>query len=243
MSDPQDKAKVKKENPFINIIANIALPVFILNKSSYFPGDNKSLIALAVALSFPLAYGLWDLLKNSRTNYFSILGLVNTLITGLFAVYKLGGDWFAIKEAAFPALLGVAVFISSYIKKPFLKTLLFSSGMLKVEEIHKAVKEKNNESALDKVFIKSNTLFSLSFFVSAALNFILAIYIFAPLGAHLSDEEQSMALNSQISQMTWMGFLVIGIPMFIFLGATFYILFKDLKRVTGLSEEEMLAIN
>lgn len=243
MSETVGTQQAKRENPFINIIANIALPVFILNKSSYFPGDNKSLMALGVALSFPIAYGLWDLFKNSRTNYFSILGLVNTLITGMFAVYKLGGGWFAIKEAAFPAILGVAVLASSYIKKPFLKTLLFSSGMLKTEEIKKAAQEKNNETALDKVFMKSNTLFSFSFFVSAALNFVLAIYIFAPLEAHLNDEEKSIALNSQISQMTWMGFLVIGIPMFAFLGATFYILFKDLKRVTGLSEDEMLSLN
>lgn len=234
---------VKRENPFINIIANIALPVLILNKSSYFPGDYKSITALGVALSFPLAYGLWDLFKNSRTNYFSILGLVNTLITGLFAVYRFEGFWFAVKEGAFPALLGIAVFASSYFKKPFLKTLLYSSGMFRVNEIAKAVETKNNEDDLKKVFIKSNTLFSLSFFLSAALNFVLAIYVFSPLEKTLSEEDKSIALNAQISQMTWMGFLVIGVPMFVFLGATFYVLFKDLKRITGLSEEEMLSLN
>ena len=105
--------EAKKENPFLNLLANIILPVFILNKTSLFPGENKALLALGVALIFPIGYGLWDLFKNSKTNYFSILGLVNTLITGLFAVFTLGGIWFAIKEAALQACLGMGVYFSS----------------------------------------------------------------------------------------------------------------------------------
>jgi len=230
----------KKENPFISLIANLILPVVILNKSHLFPTEHKALIALVVALSFPLGYGIWDYFTNSRKNYVSILGVINTLVTGAFAVLKLGGDWFAIKEAAFPAILGVTVYLSSYFKKPLLKTMLFASGLFRFDRIDEAAKEANNETALEKVYIKCNNLFAVSFFVSALLNFFLALYIFSPLPHDLSEEEKSVVLNEQISQMTWKGMLVIGLPMMIFLGLTFYILFKDLKKVTGLTEDEIL---
>ena len=223
------------------MIANIFLPVVILNKSELFPTEHGSIIALCVALSFPVGYGLWDWFKNSRKNYLSLLGVVNTLITGVFALYKLSGDWFAIKEAAFPAVLGLAVYISSYVKRPLLKTMLMASGLLKYDQIEEGAKNTTSLKDLDKVFIKCNSLFSLSFFVSAALNFFLALYIFSPLPNTMSEEAKSNALNGQISQMTWMGMLVIGLPMFIFLGVTFYIFFKDLKKVTGLNEDEILS--
>ena len=234
------KQSIKKEKPFVNLIANIFLPVIILNKSELFPTDHKSLIALCIALSFPIGYGLWDWFKNSRKNYLSLLGVVNTLITGVFALFKLSGDWFAIKEAAFPAILGLAVYISSYLRKPLLKTMLIASGLLRYEKIEEGAKNTTSLKDLDKVFIKCNSLFSLSFFVSAALNFFLALYIFSPLPASMSEEAKSLALNNQISQMTWMGLLVIGLPMFVFLGVTFFVFFKDLKKVTGLNENEIL---
>lgn len=230
----------KRENPIINILANIALPVMILNKTHLFPGEHKAILALVVALAFPLGYGLWDLAKNSRKNYFSALGLVNTLITGLFAIFTLSGIWFAVKEAAFPALLGVAVYLSSYFKKPFLKSLLSSSGLMKMSAIQTAAEERGQSEKVELAFLKSNTLFSISFFISAVLNFALAIYIFTPISSEFSEEQKATILNQQISQMTWKGMLVISLPMLAFLAVTFYLLFRNLKEATGLTEEEML---
>lgn len=232
--------KPKKENPFINLLANILLPVFILNKTSYFPGENKALWALGIALLFPIGYGLWDLFKNSKTNYFSILGLVNTLITGLFAIFTLSGFWFAVKEAALPACLGIGVYISSIKNKPFIKSLISSSGMFDMDLIEAKSSELSAEKYLHESFLKANSLFSISFFISAFLNFVLAIYIFKPMTASLSASEQAITLNQQISQMTWAGMLVISVPMVFFLGFTFYRLLKDLERTTGLTQEEIL---
>jgi len=230
----------KKENPFVNLLANIILPVFILNKTALFPGDNKALFALGVALLFPMGYGLWDLIKNSKTNYFSILGLVNTLITGLFAVFALNGFWFAVKEAALPACLGVGVYITSVKGKPFIKNLISSSGMFDMDLITSKSQELNSESNVKTSFLKANKLFSISFFISAALNFILAIYIFKPIAAETAKAEKAILLNGQISQMTWAGMLVISVPMIFFLGFTFYKLIQDLQQHTGLTQDEII---
>jgi len=232
--------KTKKENPFVNLIANIILPVFILNKTALFPGEHKALLALAVALLFPIAYGLWDLVQNSKTNYFSILGLINTLITGLFAVFALDGFWFAVKEAALPACLGVGVYISSLKNKPFIKNLIASSGLFNMDLIQEKSTELKTEKGIEKSFLKANKLFSYSFFISAVLNFVLAVYIFKPIEESSSDADKAVVLNGQISQMTWAGMLVISVPMVFFLGFTFYKLIQDLQSHTGLSQDEII---
>lgn len=230
----------KKENPFINLFANILIPVIVLNKTSLFPGENKALWALGAALIFPLAYGLWDLIKNSKTNYFSVLGVVNTLITGLLAVFQLDGFWFAVKEAAMPTILGISVYISSVQHKPFFKTFINMSGLLKMNLIEATATEENKTTEVASSFIKANNLFALSFFLSAVLNFALAIYIFSPVPEGTSAEDKAVILNGQISQMTWVGMAAIGLPMMFFLAATLFQLFKDLQKHTGLSQEDML---
>lgn len=229
----------KRENPFINIFANILIPVFILNKTSWFPGDNKALWALIVALAFPMAYGLWDLIQNSKINYFSLFGLLSTLITGLLALFQLGGIWFAIKEAALPALLGIGTYFTSISGKPFFRDFIISSGLLQINKINEKAEERQKEEEVQKAFVASNNLFSVSFFISAILNFALAIYIFSPISSELSAAEKSEVLNSQVSQMIWAGMLVIGLPMVFFLMFTVLKLLKDLEKITGLNKEEL----
>ncbi len=233
----------KKENPFVNLLANIILPVFIINKTALFPGEHKALLALGVALFFPISYGLWDLIQNKKTNYFSILGLVNTLITGLFAVFAFEGFWFAVKEAAMPAVLGVGVYLTSLKGSPFFKKFIEMSGLLKMSSIEEKAAELGTKKEVHLSFIKANNLFALSFFLSAVLNFALATYIFKPIDLDLSQTEKASILNGQISQMTWMGMAAIGLPMMVFLAATLFKLFKDLQKYTGLEQDEMLVQN
>ncbi|WP_374030368.1 VC0807 family protein [Bdellovibrio bacteriovorus] len=103
-----------KENGLLNIVFNIVLPVLILNKLSKFIGP---FWALVLALAFPLGYGAYDLIKRKKFNAFSALGLLNVLLTGGLALLGLHGFWFAVKEAAFPALVGLFVLGSAFTKK------------------------------------------------------------------------------------------------------------------------------
>ena len=123
LEKPAPTKEPAKENAFLNLIFNIALPVFILNKLSKTIGP---LNALILALAFPLAYGAYDLIKRKKVNAFSILGLLNVSLTGGLALMGLNGFWFAVKEAAFPALVGCFVLGSAFTKKPFIETLFLN---------------------------------------------------------------------------------------------------------------------
>ena len=110
--------KEQQRDSFLNLFLDIILPVIILNQLSKRFGDNGPLIALVVALSLPVGHGLYDILVKKKKNLFSILGVVNISMTGGLALFSFEGFWFAVKEAAFPTVIGVAVLWSSFTSKP-----------------------------------------------------------------------------------------------------------------------------
>lgn len=227
----------KPENSFLNLIFNIVIPVFILNKGSAHLG---SLPALLVALTFPLSYGLYDLYKRRKWNGFSILGFTNVLVTGSLAVAGLGGIWFSIKEAFFPFLIGLFVWLSARRENPFVKTFILNPATMNVDKIEEKLKEQNKESEFQAHLVTSTRLLASSFFLSALLNFILAQRIFTPLDPALESEARAVALNQQIAQMTTWSAAVILVPSMIFLMGILWHLLRGIRQMTGMPTEEIL---
>ncbi len=225
-----------KENPVVNLIANVVLPVFVLKQLSAW----SPLYALLLALTFPLGYGLWSYWKSKKINFISLLGLLNTLFTGGFALFKLDGFWFVVKEAAFPLLIGCFVMFSAFSKKPFLRLMLFETGALNTTEILKRINEGNKTSQLLKLFQKGTFFFSLTFFFSAFLNFVLAYRIFTKISLDLSDAEQTALLNQQIADMTWQGYAVIFAPSIVFFFLILFFFFRSLSKLTGLEFDHLI---
>lgn len=228
---------VHRENPLLNILFNIVIPIFILNKGNKWFGSREALI---IALAFPILYGIYDYVKQRKANYISLLGILNVSFTGGFALLKLEGIWFAIKEASFPILVGSFVLFSAFTKAPFIKTLFLNPQLLKMDSILKSISEKNSQREFDSLLKQGTVLLSLSFVLSALLNFALAYYIFTPIAVHLGEEQRSEILNEQIAQMTQWSFLVIMIPSMLSLIAIMVYLFNQLKRLTGLTNDEIL---
>lgn len=238
MSEPLSKSSVPKaENPLINLLFNIVIPVLILNKLSAKIG---ALNALLLALAFPLGYLLWDLQKKKKWNFISLLGLLNVGLTGGLAVLRLEGPWFWVKEASFPLLIGIFVLGSAFTSKPFIKQMLFNSQGMSWELILEKSKQQGFENSLDPLLKKYTLWLSASFFLSAALNFILAYRIFVPIDLSLAEEVRSQLLNEQIAQMTQWSFPVIMVPSMIFLGLILFFLFRKLKILTGLDAEALM---
>ncbi len=227
----------KQENPIWNLLFNIVIPVLILNKGSNYLSP---IIALLLALSFPLIYGLIDFLQKKKTNFLSILGLINISVTGGLALIGIEGHWFAVKEAAFPALIGLFVFGSAFTKKPFVETLFLNPQIINTELLKSKISELNNDGKLKALLKNATLLLSISFALSAALNFALAIHVFLPIDSALNEAQHTDALNQQIAEMTKWSFLVILIPSLIFLSGIFYYLLNGLKKISGLTTEEII---
>ena len=55
-------------------------------------------------------------IKNSHTNFISILGFVNILLTGLIGIlgekFGISKNWFIIKESIIPLAIGILILVS-----------------------------------------------------------------------------------------------------------------------------------
>lgn len=230
----------KADHPLINIAINIVIPVLILNKGSQALGAEK---ALLLALAFPLSYGLWEMRRKGKLNFISVLGFLNVLITGGLALTGLGGIWFAIKEAAFPALIGAFVLGSAFTSKPLVEALILNPQALNWPLVKSRLEERRAEADFHRLLQRSTIFLSLSFALSAVLNFVLALRIFIPLSEGLTSEERAVLLNQQVAEMTSMGFAVIFIPSAIVLMIILWDLFRGLTRITGLPLNDLMNNN
>lgn len=228
----------KQENNFSHIIFSILIPVLILNKGHKYGLDAK--VALLTALSFPLFFTTKSLIKSKKVDFVSLLGLINVLFSGVLTLLTLGGIWFALKEASFPLLIGCFVLASSFTKNPFFQSLFLNPATFDIQKVEERLDDQTKK---DNFFILMKNLtrwLSLSFLLSAFLNFSLAIRIFTPLDASLSDLQKQELLNEQLGQMTLYSLGVILVPSMIFLGTLLYYSFKKINDLTGLSAEDLL---
>ena len=228
----------KQPNSFTHILFNILIPVIILNKGHKWGLTPQ--VSLLIALSFPLFFSIKSLIQSKKVDFVSLLGLLNVLVSGVFTLLTLEGVWFAIKEAAFPLLIGAFVLGSSFTKTPFFKTLFLNPTTFNVDAVDSRLDTDEKKKNFEKLMQHLTQLLSISFLLSAILNFVLAIYIFTPLAQELTETQKQEVLNEQLSQMTLYSLGVILVPSMIFLGSLIFYAFKKINGITGLTTEELL---
>ncbi|WMJ72028.1 VC0807 family protein [Cytophagaceae bacterium ABcell3] len=224
-------AAKKKENQFANLLINIVIPVVLLTKFSS-EEHLGPLYGLILAVLFPLVYGLYDLAINKRKNFVSILGLISIALTGGISLMKLPVEYLAIKESLIPFVIGVAILISVKTKYPLFNKLIFRNELVNLDEINQRVSNSGNEKAFSKVLTNANIFLSISFFISAALNYILAKVI-------VKGEPGTVEYNNELGEMTMMSYPVIVLPSLIFLFLILYYVVKSIKNLTGLETNQI----
>ena len=108
-----------KPSPLIELLVTLVIPSLILMKLSG-PENLGAVQALLLALAFPLFWGARDLWRRRKLNLFATLGLVSVLLTGGIGLLQLDTRWLAVKEAAIPGLIGLAVAISALTRYPLI---------------------------------------------------------------------------------------------------------------------------
>ena len=189
--------------------------------------------ALIVALAFPLGWGLFELLKYKKFNFIALLGLVSVLLTGGIGLLQLDTQWLAVKEAAIPGLIGIAVLVSTRSRYPLVKTLLYSPKIMDVDKIKQKLEDLGNTAAFEARLLNATYLLSGTFLFSATMNYILAKWI-------VTSPSGSTAFNEELGQMTLLSYPVIAIPSMLMMMAIFYYLWRTIHGMTGLSLEEIL---
>lgn len=228
----------KQQNSFSHILFSILIPVLILNKGHKYGLDAK--LSVIAALSFPLFFTLKSLVQSKKIDFISLLGLLNVVFSGALTLLTLGGIWFAFKEAAFPLLIGCFVLGSSFTESPFFQSLFLNPNTFDIEKVEAKLDNESKKKDFLTLMKFLTQLLSISFLISAFLNFVLALYVFTPLAETLSEIQKQELLNEQLSQMTLYSLGVILVPSMIFLGALLFYSFKKINKLTGLTAEDLL---
>lgn len=225
-------ANKKQPGFFSQLLFNILIPVIILTRFSSEDQLGPTL-GVITALAFPIAFGLWELRRTGHFSFIAGLGIVSVLLTGGISLLELDPKYIAIKEAAIPGIIGVVIIVSQYTKYPLLKTLLFNPDVLNIEKIEQALQAKGTSHRLPKVQIIASNILAASFFLSSALNYILAKLIVV---SHPGTE----SYNDELGRMTALSYPVIMVPSMILFFVTVFYLFRSLKTLTGLNVEDMV---
>ncbi len=225
-------ASPKRENLFLNLICNIAIPSLVLMKLS---GENRlgPQWGMIVALIFPLGYGIYDLVQRKKMNIFSIVGICSVLLTGTLNQLKADGFWFAVKEGSIPLLFGAAVLLSMRTKRPLVHELLWNDQVIDTAKVEAALVERGERPAFDRLLTRASYGLALSFLLSALLNFGLARYL-------LKSPPGTTEFNAELGRMNMLSWPVIVVPTMVITIVVFYRLMSGLTRLTGLQFEEVI---
>ena len=234
---PSDQQSAAKKPPassrlLIDVGLCILLPTLILKKLS---GDDLlgTNWALVLALSFPLAVGVWEFISNKKIGFVPALGFISILLTGGIGLLKLPKEYIAIKEALIPAVLAVATVLSTYTKYPLIRTFLYNDMVMDTDKVADHLKQGNKQSEFDAMMIKATWMLAGSFILSAVLNYLLAKWIVvSPSGTE--------AFNSELGTMTLYSYPVIVLPCMVITMFALYFVISNIKKLTGLGLEDII---
>ena len=233
MSAPSTNTPDHQPRPFVDLMVSIVIPSVILMK---FSGDEHlgSVNALIIGLAFPLGWGLFELVRYHKKNFIALLGLISVGLTGGIGLLELDAGWLAIKEAAVPAVIGLAVLVSTRTRYPLVRTLLYNPNVLDVDKIQASLEEKNCVEEFEGRLLKASYFFAGTFLFSSIMNYVLAKWI-------VVSPSGTQAFNEELGRMTLVSYPMIAIPSMVMMMLIFYYLWRTIRRLTGYTLEEVMA--
>tara|TARA_R110000868_G_scaffold296644_1_gene556900 strand:+ start:13106 stop:13822 length:717 start_codon:yes stop_codon:yes gene_type:complete len=231
VSNNNTNKQQKPGNMLANIGFNIIIPTLILTKlsSEEYLGPAYSIV---VALAFPIGFGVREFMSTHKANFFSILGIFSVIMTGGMSLLQLDPEYIAIKEAAIPALFGLATLYSMRTRYPLVKTFLFNDQILQINKVKQALESYNNNHIFEQKLAHASYMVAGSFFLSSVLNYVLAKVI-------LVSQPGTVEFTEELGKMTALSFPVIALPSTLVLVAALFYLLHHIQKLTHLKSDEI----
>ena len=221
-----------KSRPLLELLVCIVIPSVVLMKFSS-EQDLGATFGLMVALAFPLLWGLIELARFRKFNLIALFGLLSVLLTGGIGLLQLDVQWLAIKEAAIPALIGVAVLVSTRTPYPLIRTVLYSPSIFEVDRIQNKLDQLGTRAEFETRLMNANYWLSATFFFSSVMNYILAKWI-------VTSPAGSTAFNEELGRLTLLSYPIIAIPSMLMMMVIIYYLWRTIHVMTELSLEQIV---
>ncbi|MDQ3524707.1 MAG: MFS transporter, partial [Chloroflexota bacterium] len=152
----------------LNILITLVIPVVILTRFSG-EDDLGPVRGVIVALAFPLGYAIYNIVKQGKIGWTPVIGVVSVMLTGGIALLELPPELVAIKEAAIPLALALAILISAWINHPLAR--IFLNQVLDRDKVHAALVERGTVEEYDRRTALATYMLASAFLLSSALNY------------------------------------------------------------------------
>lgn len=225
-------ATAKKNNQLVELLINIVIPSLILMKLSS-AQHLGPLHALLLALVFPLVYGVVDLIRQRKLNFIPILGLVSIMLTGGIGLLQLSTEWLAVKEAAIPGLIGIAIVVSTRTRYPLIRSVLYNPSIIDVDKVHQQLAQRGNVAAFDARLQTATYLLSTTFFFSSVTHYFLTKWL-------VTSPTGSEAFNEQLGRLTLLSYPMIALPSLLMMMAVLYYISRGMRELAGLGFSDAL---
>ena len=232
MTEATRTRPVHKPRPMVDLLVSIVIPSVILMKFSV-PEQLGANQALVLALAFPLGWGLFELIRYRKFNFIALLGLISVFLTGGIGLMKLDPQWLAVKEAAVPGLIGIAVLVSTRTRYPLIRTILYNRKVLNVDLIHDRLAERGLVDIFELRLLKATYFLAGTFFFSSCMNYAVAKWI-------VVSPSGTQAFNEELGRMTLVSYPMIAIPTMIMMILIMVYLWRTIHGLTGLKMEEIM---
>ena len=223
----------EQENALVSLLLNIVVPAAILSLLSK-ESRLGPVWALVAAVGIPAAYGIWFAFSRRQANIYSILGVVSVLLTGILGLFQSNPLWFSIKEALMPLIIAAVVLLSHLRKNPLVASILLNPQIVDRPKIAAAIESRGMNETFRELLWKASIALAVTLCASSVANFFLAQHFLS--GKVGGSEEYVEALGT----ITWVGYLVIGLPMMAAMIVILFRFMKNISKVTGLATDEFM---
>jgi hypothetical protein len=229
---PPARPSAAQGNPLLEIAITILVPALILMQLSR-PERLGVTGALLLALAFPIGWGLRDAITKRKLSWMALLGVASTLLTGGIGLLKVDPFWLAVKEAAVPALIGLAVLGSNWTRWPLIRILVFNPTLFDVPKVEQALRVRGTTVPFELRLRRGTLGLAGTFFFSALMNYLLARWV-------VTSPSGTEAFNEELGRMTLLSYPVIALPSMAMMMALMWWLAQGARRLTGLDLADML---
>jgi hypothetical protein len=185
---------------WLEIGCTVIVPVLVLSFGTSWLGPTP---ALLVGLAFPLGFAVASAVRDGRPSALSALSVASVLLTGGIGLLQLDPKWFAVKEAAVPALFGLGVAATAPTRFAMVRVLL--DRLLDRARTAEALGRTGGAAAFDAAARRGTVELGLVTAASGAASWALAMWL-------VRSAPGTEAFTAELARYTGWSFGLVSLP-------------------------------
>lgn len=224
------KATQSSSSTAMQFIVSFVLPTIVLLR---FSGDDQlgPVMAMVVALLFPVAYELYSVSRKRKPSMLSLVAIGGILLTGAISVLGLSENWLAVRRSAIYILAALVLAGSVIIKRPLIDLALVR--ILDIERVRTEAAKRGTTAELHKRIAVSTYAFIIFLTLLGISSYVLTLLV-------ITAPTDTAQFNSEYVRLRVLSLPYTTLPFFVGLIAILMYLLSGIEKLTGLSAEDLL---